>query len=199
MHTKKTIEFYNASAQTYFSEWKDNELLMPLLKLLVSDAGVSPKILDLGCGPGTEARRLAGLGAEVTGIDLSKESLELAGKHAPDVRFLEMDVLSLDFPEKSFYAVLDAAVLFHFSDEEQVEALRNIHGILQDQGKLLSIYPEGNYCGLRDAEVNGLKLSRYVNLKSFREWTRLASENGFSQFRRLDFEFRSFRAALFTK
>jgi 2-polyprenyl-3-methyl-5-hydroxy-6-metoxy-1,4-benzoquinol methylase len=148
MYTRKTIQFYNARAAKYFDEWKNNQLLLPLLQCLMSRVPEKPKILDMGCGPGVESKRLAVLGAEVVGIDLSEVSLRIARQHAPQVTFLQMDVLDLDFAAGSFHGVLDAAVLFHFTDEEQRQILKAIYGILKDNGLLLSIYRSGNYRGL---------------------------------------------------
>jgi ubiquinone/menaquinone biosynthesis C-methylase UbiE len=74
------------------------------------------RILDLACGPGTltipMARSLEGSG-EVVGIDLAQGMLDaarasLAGRSLP-VRFLRMDVESLQFPPASF----DAACCGH--------------------------------------------------------------------------------------
>lgn len=42
------------------------------------------RILDLGCGPGLYATRLAALGHECLGIDFSPASIDYAWKHAPD-------------------------------------------------------------------------------------------------------------------
>jgi 2-polyprenyl-6-hydroxyphenyl methylase / 3-demethylubiquinone-9 3-methyltransferase len=42
----------------------------------------SPKILDVGCGGGILAEALAKAGAQVTGIDLSRASLQVAREHA---------------------------------------------------------------------------------------------------------------------
>jgi SAM-dependent methyltransferase len=74
------------------------------------------RILDLACGPGTltipMARELNGSG-EVVGIDLAQGMLDaaragLAGRSLP-VRFLRMDIESLQFPLASF----DAAACGH--------------------------------------------------------------------------------------
>jgi 2-polyprenyl-6-hydroxyphenyl methylase/3-demethylubiquinone-9 3-methyltransferase len=42
----------------------------------------SPKILDVGCGGGILSEALAKAGAQVTGIDLSNDSIEAAKHHA---------------------------------------------------------------------------------------------------------------------
>jgi SAM-dependent methyltransferase len=66
-------------------------------------------VLELGCGYGRAARRLAGAARRVVGIDISEESLALAKRKAgPGERceFLRMDALALRFREGEF----DAAV-----------------------------------------------------------------------------------------
>ena len=42
----------------------------------------NPRILDVGCGGGILSEALAKAGAQVTGLDLSEASLEVARKHA---------------------------------------------------------------------------------------------------------------------
>ncbi len=69
--------------------WLHNEIL--------ADKGTEPlRILDLGCGPGLYAVRLAKLGHEVTGIDISPASLEYARKLA-DENGVKCEFLQADF------------------------------------------------------------------------------------------------------
>ena len=46
--------------------------------------GLNPKILDVGCGGGILSEALTRAGAQVTGIDLSQASLEVARQHAQE-------------------------------------------------------------------------------------------------------------------
>lgn len=63
------------------------------------------KILDLGCGYGRVAIRLVEKAKQVTGIDISKENIQLARelfKKNSKLRFYEMDAISLTFPDDFF-------------------------------------------------------------------------------------------------
>ncbi len=62
------------------------------------------RILDLGCGPGLYAGRLAALGHHVTGVDFSENSIEYA-KSRPetaryDIRYMQANYLELSFAEE---------------------------------------------------------------------------------------------------
>ena len=66
-------------------------------------------VLELGCGYGRIARRLAGVAARVVGVDTASESLELARRLSHDTdrcEFLYMDAIDLHFPDSVFDAVL---------------------------------------------------------------------------------------------
>jgi malonyl-CoA O-methyltransferase len=74
------------------------------------------ELLDVGCGTGRHAIRLAGKGAHVTAVDFAEEMLQKArAKPGADrIRFIVHDVTTpLPFPEASFDRVLSALVLEH--------------------------------------------------------------------------------------
>ncbi len=76
---------------------------------VVSRLGPSDAVLELGCGCGRVALRLADVARRVVGIDTAEESLELARELAgPDSRceFLNMDALNLSFAAGEFDAVI---------------------------------------------------------------------------------------------
>ena len=60
-----------------------------LLRLLELSAG--DDVLDIGCGNGVLSRRLAALGARVTGIDFSSELITLARRRGGDIDYRVCD------------------------------------------------------------------------------------------------------------
>lgn len=57
------------------------------INVLSNQANVK-RICDLGCGSGYVAGRLSSLGYDVTGIDASVSSVELAANNFPETRFV---------------------------------------------------------------------------------------------------------------
>lgn len=66
------------------------------------DVGGGSRLLDAGCGTGLALRMAADRGAEVTGIDILEEALEVAGRRAPGARLMVADLERLPFPDSSF-------------------------------------------------------------------------------------------------
>jgi ubiquinone/menaquinone biosynthesis C-methylase UbiE len=77
-------------------------------------------VLDVGTGTGRAAIALARRGAVVTGVDASEEMLTVARRRAAEsgvpVGFARGDAHALDFPSRSFDAVVCLRVLMHTPD-----------------------------------------------------------------------------------
>jgi SAM-dependent methyltransferase len=80
-------------------------------------------VLDVGTGTGRAAIALARRGAMVTGVDASKEMLDVARVRAADahvgVTFVTGDAHGLAFDDRSFDAVVCLRVLMHTPDWRQ--------------------------------------------------------------------------------
>jgi SAM-dependent methyltransferase len=78
------------------------------------------RVLDVACGPGRHAVRLAERGFEVTGIDTSSDFLASARDAAADrgasVEFLERDMRDLDY-DSAFDAALNVFTAWGYFDE----------------------------------------------------------------------------------
>jgi SAM-dependent methyltransferase len=75
-------------------------------------------ILELGCGTGNDAARLAADGYSVTAVDVSSEAIGQAqAKYASLARFLVADITQqLAFPDGSFDAVMSNVAMHMFPD-----------------------------------------------------------------------------------
>ena len=83
--------------QTPYDEWLCNILNVLGKHHIERDAD----ILDLGCGTGKMARRLAKEGYQVTAIDNSMDMLEIAASEEDDhILYVLQDMVSLELPKK---------------------------------------------------------------------------------------------------
>jgi SAM-dependent methyltransferase len=93
------------------------------------------KVLLLGCGTGEESQLLAEFGAsDMTGVDLSKESIRLAAGTYPDVQFIVGDMHALDFTDESFDFIYSSLTL-HYSDRPE-HVYKELYRILKPGGQL---------------------------------------------------------------
>ncbi len=121
------------------------ELVARQLDAHLPRPGPNVRVLDAGCGQGTQAIRLARAGYTVRGIDLSEDLLELAARSAADepddvrarIRFDRADVLHLDGASgRSFDVVCCHGVVMYLPTLEQ--GLAALVGALRPGG-LLSV------------------------------------------------------------
>jgi ubiquinone/menaquinone biosynthesis C-methylase UbiE len=78
------------------------------------------RVLDVGCGTGVLASRLAAAGYAVTGIDPSPAMLEILRARTPDVEAVEGSGTALPFEDGAFDLVLSVATFHHIADPGDV-------------------------------------------------------------------------------
>ena len=95
------------------------------------------RIIDLGCGNGRNAIYLAGLGLEVTGVDLSQPLLELAEENACSnavdhlCEFVVGDFTNIPLGECEFQGGIYIASLHHLATHgERLLSLNELHRVL---------------------------------------------------------------------
>lgn len=72
--------------------------------------------LDVGCGTGALAERLAARGYEVTGVDPSEGMLEIMRARDPKLRAVKASGTALPFGDDSFDVVLTVAAMHHIAE-----------------------------------------------------------------------------------
>ena len=92
-------------------------------------------ILDVGCGTGDLAHKIAEFGADVTGIDASANMVEQAKAKYPALSFSVQDATKLAFYEQ-FDAVFSNATLHWIKEPET--ALRSIYTSLKHGGRFVA-------------------------------------------------------------
>ncbi|MBI2031145.1 MAG: class I SAM-dependent methyltransferase [Candidatus Levybacteria bacterium] len=108
------------------------------------------KILDLGCGNGDLSIYLGKMGAEVVGIDYSKDAINLAkkklsvaGKIEGKVKFYIQDAKKIKYKKNEFDIIVAIDLFEHLYPEELEIVIRNISKILKKDGLLL-VHTEAN-------------------------------------------------------
>ena len=142
MLSSKTIDpdevsYYERLAEQWWDErgkfWplhRLNKLRTEYLRQLISDHfgrdanSKSPleglTMIDIGCGGGILSESMASLGAQVTGIDVVRKSLQVARQHQAasqlDIDYREITVEALAAENHSFDVVLNMEVVEHVID-----------------------------------------------------------------------------------
>ncbi|WP_440988680.1 class I SAM-dependent methyltransferase [Haloarchaeobius baliensis] len=111
------------------------------------DALTGTRILDVGCGPGSDAETFADRGYDVTGLDVTPSFLASARVNVPDARFALGDMRHLPFEADSFDGVWACASLLHVPREDVPATLAEFARVLADGGVL--------YCSLKRGDESG--------------------------------------------
>ena len=106
------------------------------------------KVLEIGCGIGTDGAQFAKAGADYTGIDLTEAAIDLARQRFALAGlkgdFRVSDAENLNFADDSFDLVYSHGVLHHTPDIEA--AVREIHRVLRPGGRaMVMLYHRGSY------------------------------------------------------
>jgi SAM-dependent methyltransferase len=95
------------------------------------------RVLDLGCGAGTEVGFLAGPGATSVGIDLSVDALTIASGEHGSGRFVQADVGRLPFAAGSLDSALDRGCLHYLPRDARSRYATEVARVLRPGGRFL--------------------------------------------------------------
>ena len=107
----------------------------------LSELAAGDAVADIGCGPGTAARRAARLGALVFAIDPAPVMLRLARlltrRPAGAVRYLQGSAEALPLPDSSVSVAWSIACVHHWADLDA--GLQEARRVLRPGGRLVAI------------------------------------------------------------
>lgn len=118
--------------QTPYDEWLLNILNIFKEYKIDKDA----QVLDLGCGTGKMARKLAREGYQITAVDNSMDMLEIAASEEDDhILYVLQDMVSLELPQQVDAAVSICDCMNYILEEEDLkEAFRRVREFLKEDG-----------------------------------------------------------------
>lgn len=101
------------------------------------------KLLEAGCGIGNWVVVFSKFGYNVTGIEISKERLEIARKNCKKykvkARLIHGDIKKMPFKNESFDVIFCHGVVEHFPDSEK--GVKELYRVLRKNGKALISVP----------------------------------------------------------
>ncbi len=159
-----------------------HKTLIEPTQLAMLDIKPGQQILDIACGNGQFARKIAGLGAKVTAVDLSEEFIKIArAKSSLDIDFRVIDVTSETDLSTLFDMTFDSIVCtMAMMDMANIEILIDrLPRILEQDGKFVfsvlhpcfnsgevTLFHEQDDMGGKMKDRYGVKISNYLVEKS---------------------------------
>ncbi len=164
------------------------------------------KILDIGCFTGEFLELLQQRGADVYGLELQSEAVDIAGRKLPG-RIFKADVFSNDFPQIPCDIVTLMGVIEHVTDP--VKLLQRSTALLKEGGILLLQTPDSSslfaritgkfwppyapvehiHLFSRKSIENLLKELGYINIEFMPHWKRLPISYVYNMFQNFGPEF----------
>lgn len=123
-------------------EWTAGTASPELIKL-VWEGVLAPgsRVLDVGCGIGSESVFLAVRGMRTSAIDISADAIatakRLADAYGAEVDFRVADVLKLPYGDREFDVVADQGCFHHMADGERPQYTQEILRVLKPGGMLV--------------------------------------------------------------
>lgn len=112
----------------------------PTLVRAVQQGKIGGRVLDVGCGAGTQAVWMAEQGLEVIGVDVAATAIALARALAAardvQVEFRLADARRLPFATASFDAVFDRGT-YHHQDDQKPAYASEVARVLKSGGRYL--------------------------------------------------------------
>jgi SAM-dependent methyltransferase len=131
---------YDAMIDTW-EAWKDaieDDPRADWCRELLDRLPQGARVVELGCGGGTDETRSLAARFRLTGVDLSEAQLARARERVPEAEYLHADLTTVEFPAGSLSAVASFYVLNHVPRELLAPLFGRIRTWLRPGGLVLA-------------------------------------------------------------
>ena len=162
MSTDPTIAYYDEHALQYETDTLSLDM-RHLYATFLDSLPAGGRILDLGCGPGRDAKAFTDLGFDVTGVDGSAAMVELARRNAScPIHHMTFDEIPW---RDEFHGIWACASLLHVSVERMPETLQRLQCALRTGGVLYMSFKVGEGTTYRGGRTfTNLTESQFVSI-----------------------------------
>lgn len=146
-HSQKPV-----GSKEYFDEVEKKKFFVEphILPFASHKSWKNKKVLEIGCGIGTDAINFARYGAEYTGIELSKNSLEVTKKrfevygYSGNFYHGDAEKLTEFLPQQKFDLVYSWGVIHHACNPEAI--VKNIKNYMSNESQLrIMLYAQNSW------------------------------------------------------
>lgn len=113
MDSKDIAAAYDRIAEDWNRDHQNDDWWVEGTDRFISELPEGAHVLDIGAGAGVKAKYLSARGLRVTGMDISKNLLEIARRRAPDAEFVLHSMYDFDTLPGTYDAAFAQASLLH--------------------------------------------------------------------------------------
>lgn len=137
MEDKHSINWETVYSEMPLKEmgWYLQELDHDIEAILLEKNINSGTFLDLGSGPGTQAKELAEMGLDITGTDISEDAVRIAQELTDKAEFIQDDVLNSKL-DKKFDYIIDRGCFHVFSPDKRPMYVKAVQKLLNPKGTI---------------------------------------------------------------
>jgi SAM-dependent methyltransferase len=176
--TRRAYE--GSTAAAWGDRWADKSFLDHRFSRFRELLRAGARVLDLGCGPGLDARELEARGLRVTGLDLTRAMIDVAQRRSGIRNLAQGDSRRLPFARASFDGVWASASLLHLPKRQVDGALAEVRRVLVPSGIFYSAMKAGDHDGvMQPVPGHPVTSKRYFAHYRPSEWTTRLTDSGF--------------------
>ncbi|WP_336036522.1 class I SAM-dependent methyltransferase [Halobacterium yunchengense] len=164
---RRTAATYEAHADAYTAKYRGGSVAARFGDAFLEDlpdrdgSDDRPvRVLDAGCGPGSDAAVFADRGLDVVGLDVTQSFLRAAASDVPGA-FCRGDLRRLPFAADSFDGVWCCAALHHVPKADAESAVSEFARVLRPDGALFCSVKRGGDAGFEPDDDHGGGDDRY--------------------------------------
>ena len=144
MNQIQTIEAYNEIADKFYDKIGVLSNYNFTYDYLIKHLKENDHILDLACGPAQISKYIKDkINVKITGIDLSREMLNIAAKFIPDGNFIKDSIITYR-TNIQFDLIIIGFGISYLDSEQTKQCLENCIAMLKNDGYIYISFMEGN-------------------------------------------------------